>query len=74
MKEAGVDIFPFHKILFYLLANRLSYRNHRKIIVIDGQTAFNGGINVSYKYINNKPKKLYWRDTHLRIHGPGILF
>ena len=52
MEEARVEIFPFHKILFYPLANRLSYRNHRKIIVIDGQTAFTGNINVSAKYIN----------------------
>ena len=44
MEEARVEIFPFHKILFYPLANRLSYRNHRKIIVIDAQTAFTGGI------------------------------
>ena len=58
MEEARVEIFPFHKILFYPLANRLSYRNHRKIIVIDAQTAFTGGINVSAKYINNEPKKL----------------
>ncbi len=74
MKEAGVEIFPFQKVLFYLLANRLNYRNHRKIIVIDGQTAFTGGINVSDKYINTTPKKLYWRDTHLRIDGPGVFY
>ena len=58
MKEAGVEIFPYRSVLFYLLANRLNYRTYRKIIVIDGQTAFTGGINVSEKYINNKPKKL----------------
>ena len=74
MTEAGIEIYPFQKVLFYLLANRLNYRNHRKIIVIDGQTAFTGGINVSDKYINNKPGKLFWRDTHLRIDGPGVFF
>jgi cardiolipin synthase len=74
MTDAGVEIYPFSKILFYILANRINYRNHRKIIVIDGQTAFTGGINVSDKYINNKPGKLFWRDTHLRIDGPGVFY
>ena len=54
MREAGMQVHPFHKVHFYLLANRINYRNHRKIIVVDGQTAFTGGINVSDKYINNK--------------------
>lgn len=74
MTEAGVQVHPFHKVHFYLLANRLNFRNHRKIIIIDGQTAFTGGINVSDKYINNKKSKLYWRDTHLRIDGPGVFY
>ena len=73
MKEAGVQVHPFHKVHFYLLANRLNYRNHRKIVVVDGQTAFVGGINVSDKYMN-KPGQLYWRDTHLRIDGPGVYY
>ena len=74
MRTAGIEIFPFHKIIFYVLANRINYRNHRKIIVIDGHTAFTGGINVCDKYINNKPEKLFWRDTHLRIDGPGAFY
>lgn len=74
MRDAGVEIYPFQKVMFYMLANRLNYRNHRKIIIIDGHTAFTGGINVSDKYINNKPGKLFWRDTHLRIEGPGVFY
>ena len=74
MKEAGVEIHPFHKVHFYLLANRFNYRNHRKIVVVDGQTAFVGGINVSDKYINKNPAQLYWRDSHLRIDGPGVYY
>ncbi len=74
MKKAGIEVYPFQKVLFYLLANRLNYRNHRKIIVIDGQTAFTGGINVCDKYINNRPRKLFWRDTHIRIDGPGVFY
>ncbi|MEO8117499.1 MAG: phospholipase D-like domain-containing protein, partial [Bacteroidota bacterium] len=73
LKENGVKVFPFLKVYFIVFANRLNYRNHRKIIIIDGRTAFTGGINVSDKYIN-KPgdTKLFWRDTHVRIDGPGV--
>ncbi|MEO6254906.1 MAG: cardiolipin synthase [Ferruginibacter sp.] len=74
MTEAGIEIYPFSKVHFYLLANRINYRNHRKIVIIDGQTAFTGGINVSDKYINDKKGKLFWRDTHLRIDGPGVYY
>ena len=72
LRDAGVQVFPFYKIIFMALANRLNYRNHRKIIVVDGQVGFVGGINVSDRYVNNQPGKLFWRDTHVRIHGPGV--
>jgi cardiolipin synthase A/B len=72
LKNAGVKVFPFYKIIFMALANRLNYRNHRKIIVIDGKLGFVGGINVSDRYVNNHPNKLFWRDTHVLIHGPGV--
>ncbi|WP_310993402.1 cardiolipin synthase [Aequorivita marina] len=74
LKAAGVAVFPFYKIKLIALANRLNYRNHRKIIVVDGIIGFVGGINVSDKYINaaNTENKLYWRDTHLRIQGPAV--
>ena len=74
MQNAGIEIFPFHKVRFYLLANRINYRNHRKIVVIDGCTAFVGGINVSDKYINNGKQKMYWRDTHIRLDGPAVYY
>ena len=71
--DAGVMAFPFYKIHFILLANRVNYRNHRKIIVIDGCIGFTGGINVSDRYIN-KPGQLFWRDTHVKITGPGAYY
>ncbi|MDF2188883.1 cardiolipin synthase [Paraflavitalea sp. CAU 1676] len=74
LRAAGVHAFAFHKIIFIALANRLNYRNHRKIIVIDGGVGFVGGINVSDRYINSpdRSQQQYWRDTHLRIEGPGV--
>ncbi|MGJ8659540.1 cardiolipin synthase [Cellulophaga fucicola] len=76
LREAGIEAVPFYKIKLIAFANRLNYRNHRKIIVIDGKIGFVGGINVSDNYINkeNTPDKVYWRDTHLRIEGPAITY
>lgn len=70
----GVEAYPFYKILFIALSNRTNYRDHRKIIVIDGCTGFVGGINVSDRYINNVPGQLFWRDTHVMIKGPGVYY
>jgi len=74
LRKEGVEAYPFYKINFLLLANRLNYRNHRKIIVIDGNKAFVGGINVSDRYINDQSstKKLFWRDTHIILEGPCV--
>ena len=75
LKSGGVIAFPFYKVILMIFANRVNHRNHRKIIVIDGKTAFVGGINVSDRYINGeKAGNLFWRDTHLRIDGPGIFY
>ena len=52
LREGGVKAFPFYKIWFVALSNRTNYRDHRKIIVIDGCIGFVGGINVSDRYIN----------------------
>ncbi|TWR30965.1 cardiolipin synthase [Mucilaginibacter pallidiroseus] len=76
LREAGVHAYPFYRVRLLPFANRLNYRNHRKIIIIDGCTAFTGGINVSDRYINNPEyhNRVYWRDTHLRIDGPGTYY
>lgn len=72
--EAGVEAFPFYKIKLIGFANRINYRNHRKIIIIDGSIGFVGGINVCDKYINSSEdkQKLFWRDTHVMIQGPAV--
>jgi cardiolipin synthase len=74
LRAAGVEAYPFHRIHFILLANRLNYRNHRKILIVDGQTAFTGGINISERYYNRSGTRDYWRDNHLRIDGPGVYY
>lgn len=52
---------------------QVNFRNHRKIVVIDGQVAFNGGHNVGDEYLGRDPKFGRWRDTHIRISGPAAL-
>tara|TARA_R110000737_G_C14613119_1_gene491383 strand:- start:356 stop:1660 length:1305 start_codon:yes stop_codon:yes gene_type:complete len=72
--QAGVDVIPFFDIKYMLLANRINYRNHRKITVIDGHTAFVGGINVGDNYVNKDQNKeqQFWRDSHLLIQGSAV--
>lgn len=72
MRKNGIEAFAFYKIVFIYLANRLNYRNHRKIVIIDGEKAFIGGINVSDDYVNTPNKAVYWRDTHLMIEGEAV--
>lgn len=76
LKDAGVQAIPFYKIKWYALASRLNYRNHRKIIVIDGEIGFVGGINISDKYRNdlNIKNDLFWRDSHLMITGNATAY
>lgn len=51
---------------------RINYRNHRKIVVIDGEYGYTGGFNVGDEYINLDKKIGFWRDTHIRIKGEGV--
>lgn len=73
LREAGVQAVCFYEIKFYLLANRLNYRNHRKIIIVDGVVGFVGGINVADCYVNKEDYNLFWRDTHLKIEGLSVM-
>ncbi|MCO4292039.1 cardiolipin synthase [Solitalea sp. MAHUQ-68] len=73
IKEAGIQAIPFYKIHVPLLSNRQNYRDHRKIVVIDGLVGFVGGINLSDKYLNvGTNNELFWRDTHLKIEGESV--
>ena len=70
-KNTNVQYQTFLPVKFNSLANS-NFRNHRKILIIDGEIAFVGGINISDKYINNDSNKLYWRDTSLLIKGEAV--
>jgi cardiolipin synthase len=51
---------------------RLNYRNHRKIIVVDGATGFTGGMNIGDNYLGRDHRVGYWRDMHLQLDGPAV--
>lgn len=53
---------------------RMNFRNHRKIVVIDGKTGYVGGINIGDEYMGLHKRKKPWRDTHLRITGTAVYF
>lgn len=67
----GVEVYPFLPFKFGRFLRSVNYRNHRKIIVVDGQIAFTGGINISDKYLKGDPDLGNWHDMHLRIEGPA---
>lgn len=69
MKNAGVDTHPFFKVTFPQLANRINWRNHRKIVVIDGKTGYIGGMNIADRYVYGQGSDRVWRDTHFRLKG-----
>lgn len=72
MREAGIDVAWF-------LPGRKWYRwsfnlrSHRKIVIVDGQMGFTGGMNIGDEYLGKNPLFGYWRDTHLRLYGPVVL-
>ena len=67
----GVDVFPFLPFKFGRFLSSVNYRNHRKIIVVDGQLAFTGGINISDKYLKGDPELGNWHDMHISLKGPA---
>lgn len=69
MEEAGVETHPFFRVNFPQLANRINWRNHRKIVVIDGEIGYIGGMNIADRYITGLQKGEVWRDTHFRVRG-----
>lgn len=71
LRKAGIEVEPFLKLALPKITSRLNYRNHRKIIVIDGRIGYVGGMNIADRYIEGFPWGI-WRDTHVRIEGKGV--
>lgn len=71
MKNAGIEIYAFLKVVFPVFTSKVNYRNHRKIVVIDGKVGFMGGMNIADRYIKGTSWG-NWRDTHFKIVGKGV--
>ncbi len=72
LEAEGIETAEFFPALFGRLQLRINYRNHRKIVVVDAQTAYVGGFNVAREYVGLDDKFGYWRDTHMRITGTAV--
>ncbi len=72
LEKAGIKVAEFFPAWLGKLQLRVNYRNHRKIVVIDGRIGFVGGFNVGREYIGKDKKFGYWRDTHVCIEGSAV--
>ncbi|WP_290377985.1 cardiolipin synthase [Duncaniella muris] len=71
MKENGGEVHSFFRLSFPSHVNRVNWRNHRKVVVIDGNVGYIGGMNVADRYVRGTGRGK-WRDTAARISGPGV--
>lgn len=72
LRAAGIQTAEFFPAVFGKLQFRINYRNHRKIVVIDGRLGFVGGFNIGREYIGKEARYGYWRDTHICIEGSAV--
>ncbi|MCA9005222.1 MAG: cardiolipin synthase [Planctomycetaceae bacterium] len=73
MRAAGIKIAPFLPGASIRERWSINLRNHRKIVIVDGKTAFTGGMNIGDEYLGLNHDLGFWRDTHLKIEGPETL-
>lgn len=71
MRNEGIEVHSFLKVLFPLFTSKVNYRNHRKIVVIDGTVGFVGGMNLAERYLHGFSWGR-WRDTHMLIEGKAV--
>jgi cardiolipin synthase len=72
LRNGGVQIKAFATRSGWLNRFQINFRNHRKIVVVDGQKGFLGGHNVGDEYVGLKPPLAPWRDTHVQVIGPVV--
>jgi cardiolipin synthase len=79
MREGGVEVVPFLPVRFPTFTSKVNYRNHRKLIVVDGKTGFVGGMNIALRYVKGRTDRRghsgnrgYWRDTMVKVSGTAV--
>lgn len=73
LAAAGIAVHAFHTQKGWRNRFQINFRNHRKVVVVDGRVAWIGGHNVGDEYMGMDPKFGHWRDTHIRIEGPAAM-
>jgi cardiolipin synthase A/B len=71
MRRAGVQLYRYHKPVWWKLA-RLNNRTHRKLLIVDGRIGFTGGVGIADKWRGHAQDAEHWRDTHFRVEGPVV--
>ncbi|MFT8322322.1 MAG: cardiolipin synthase [Bacillus sp. (in: firmicutes)] len=72
LKTAGIEVIAFGPVRMPVLNSKFNFRNHRKIIVIDGTIGFVGGLNIGDEYLGRDASVGFWRDTHLMVEGEAV--
>lgn len=71
MQQEGIEVYPFGEVKFAALTKRVNYRNHRKVVIVDGKVGYIGGMNIADRYYKGLTWGC-WRDTHIRINGMAV--
>lgn len=72
MEQAGIKVQVFSPLKYGFFNQKLNFRNHRKIIIVDGKIGFVGGLNVGIEYLGENKKIGFWRDTHMKLTGEAV--
>lgn len=72
LEGQGFKVGVFFPAFLKRLHLRINYRNHRKIVIIDGKIGYVGGFNIGNEYLGIKKKYGHWRDTHIKIRGSAV--
>ena len=71
MKQASIQVERYHPLRWYNLG-RINNRSHRKVLVVDGEVAFSGGVGIADQWSGHAQDPDHWRDLHFRIEGPVV--
>lgn len=72
LRQQGIRVSAFHTTKGRGNRFQINFRNHRKILVVDGKMGFVGGLNIGDEYLGKNPKLSPWRDTHMQVYGPAV--
>ncbi len=72
LRAEGIEVRPFHTTRGRRNRFQLNFRNHRKVVLVDGRSVFVGGLNIGEEYMGRSKKFGPWRDTHVRLEGPAV--